>query len=79
MIVRTSRKTVTVTFFADPRRQKLIAGVLEDVSRLSNQVSDRAGAPRRGVRSARSDLRLVHRGLDTTNLKDAKALLDELA
>src|SRR6266478_3615079 len=36
------------------------------------------GKTRRGARDARRDLQLVHRRLDTADLKDAKALLDEL-
>jgi len=32
----------------------------------------------RGARAAGTGVRLVHRGFDTADLKDAKALLDEL-
>ena len=38
----------------------------------------RPGQARSCSRSARSGIRLVHRGFDTLDLKAAKALLDEL-
>ena len=37
------------------------------------------GQPRRSPHDARRDLRMVHRGFDTADLKEVKALLGELS
>jgi hypothetical protein len=59
------------------RRHQAKAYELRAATTLAGYGANRSGAL--GTRSARARLRLVHRGFDTADLKEAKTLLTELA